>query len=292
MPTVSVVIPTYNRANLVGAAIVSVLEQSFQDFEIVVVDDASTDHTEAVVQRFRDVRIKFVRQSANRGDAAARNRGVAGSTGEFVAFLDDDDEWLPEKLRLQLQALADGSSALGGVHTGRYIIDRESGKVTRELAPSGADKEWRISTSSILLKRRCLNEAGPFDEDNPFSSDFDMWLRILSRYQLVYIDQPLVRAYVHGNRLSTNIAKMIKGEEAILRKHGALFVRDSKSYSHHFLNLGVLYCYAGDARKGRQTLARAITIYPFEPRHYFNLALSFLGASMFSRVKRWKERKQ
>src|SRR5581483_7703419 len=102
MPKVSVVVSTHNRAELLHAAIASVLSQSFQDFEILVVDDHSQDHTAQVVQRFRDGRIKYLRHETRRGGAAARNTGIQNSSGEYIAFLDDDDEWLPEKLETQV----------------------------------------------------------------------------------------------------------------------------------------------------------------------------------------------
>lgn len=98
IPTVSVVIPTYNRAHLVGRAIQSVLNQTYQDFEIIVVDDGSTDNTEEVVKSFNDPRIRYIRHDQNRGGSAARNTGIKMARGEYIAFQDSDDEWLPEKL--------------------------------------------------------------------------------------------------------------------------------------------------------------------------------------------------
>src|SRR4030042_5052103 len=105
MPTVSIIIPTYNRAHLVMRAINSVLDQSFQDFEIIIVDDASRDNTEKMVSGIRDKRIFYIRHEKNRGGSAARNTGIKQARGEYIAFLDSDDEWLPEKLEKQLKVL-------------------------------------------------------------------------------------------------------------------------------------------------------------------------------------------
>ena len=118
MAKVSVIIITHNRSNLLGAAITSVLNQTFQDFEIIVVDDASKDDTGNVVQTFDDKRIRYIRHETNKGHAAARNTGLQNAVGEYIGFLDDDDAWLPEKLQRQV-ALLDGSPAVvGGVYAG------------------------------------------------------------------------------------------------------------------------------------------------------------------------------
>ena len=103
-PTVSIIIPTYNRAHLIGRAIQSVLNQTYQNFEIIVVDDGSTDNTEEMIKEFQkhDKRIKYIRHEKNRGGAAARNTGIKVARGEYIAFQDSDDEWLPEKLEKQM----------------------------------------------------------------------------------------------------------------------------------------------------------------------------------------------
>lgn len=105
MPLVSVVIPTYNRAEFLPRAVESVLRQTVDDFELIVVDDASTDDTEAVVERFDDPRVEYVRHGTNRGGSAARNTGIERSSGEYIAFLDSDDEWYPRKLERQVEEL-------------------------------------------------------------------------------------------------------------------------------------------------------------------------------------------
>src|SRR5262245_29216969 len=107
MPKVSVIIPTHNRAEFLRSAITSVLNQTFQDFEIIVVDDASTDNTSEVVTYFGDKRIKYMRNNINKGDAGTRNVGVVNSNCTYIAFLDDDDEWLPNKLQIQIDMLED-----------------------------------------------------------------------------------------------------------------------------------------------------------------------------------------
>src|SRR5712692_9764325 len=127
MPKASVITPTYNRADFLRVAIASVLNQTFQDLEIIVVDDASSDRTAEVVRRFTDELIKYIRHDINKGGSAARNTGIKNSTGAYVAFLDDDDEWLPEKLGMQVDLLENSPAEVGGVYTSYMVIDRASG---------------------------------------------------------------------------------------------------------------------------------------------------------------------
>src|SRR5262249_55117741 len=122
MPKVSVIIPTHNRAEFLRSAITSVLKQTFQDFEIVIIDDASKDHTREVIANFNDTRIKVIYNQVNKGDAGARNIGVMNSNCEYIAFLDDDDEWLPEKLKMQTRLLDNSPPEVGGVCTDHFII--------------------------------------------------------------------------------------------------------------------------------------------------------------------------
>src|SRR5215831_17207605 len=129
MAKVSVIIPTYNRAGFLRTAIISVLNQTFQDFEIIVVDDASTDNTPEVVTHFGDKRIKYIHNDINKGDAGTRNVGVVNSNCTYIAFLDDDDEWLPNKLQMQIDMLEDALIDIAGIYTNILEIDKVSGKI-------------------------------------------------------------------------------------------------------------------------------------------------------------------
>jgi len=299
MPKVSVIIPTHNRADILREAITSVLSQSFSDFEIVVVDDASRDNTSEVVRAIDDQRIKYLRHETNRGVALARNTGVLNSTGQYIAFLDDDDEWLPDKLKKQYDLLEGSPVIVGVVHTGSFAVDVSSRKILRQLTPTKRGKifdEMFIQnsiapTSTFFLRRECFERVGLFDVKLEFGEDFDMWLRIAKEFQFEYIEEPLVKFSVSNNKssLSANYELKIRGGEAQLRKYAALFALNSKVHSRRYLDLGVLYCYKGDVIKGRKALIKAIKIYPFEPKYYFNLCLSLLGANNFKILKQLKE---
>jgi glycosyltransferase involved in cell wall biosynthesis len=205
--TVSVVLPTWNRRELVARALTSVLAQSRTPDEVIVVDDGSTDGTaEALREDFPGV---VVLSQENRGVSAARNRGIAEAKGEWVAFLDSDDEWLPRKLETQLDALSASPGALL-CHTDEIWIRR--GRRVNPMAKH--DKAGgliferclalcAISPSSALLHRRLFDAVGLFDESLPACEDYDLWLRVTSRYPVVYVDEPLlVKTGGHSDQLS------------------------------------------------------------------------------------------
>jgi glycosyltransferase involved in cell wall biosynthesis len=293
MPVVSVVISTHNRAGLVGAAIESVLNQTFRDFEVIVVDDASEDDTEKTVRSFRDARIRYIRHPVGKGDAATRNTGIRNATGEYIAFLDDDDEWLPEKLRLQVHFCEAGGPELGGVHTARWTIHTATGKRSLTSLPGCSPDDLsrnRITTSSMLLRRRCVESVGLFDERFPCCSDFDLWIRISRQFSLGYIKEPLVNYYVHGNSLSSNPAVKVRGLEMLAAKHREFFATSVAANSRRQRTIGIKYCYVGDMKKARAAFSRATWIDPWEVRNYFYLLLSLLGPARFRKVMAFRSR--
>ena len=300
MPKVSVVIPTHNRASFLQAAIQSVLNQTFQDFEVIVVDDASEDQTAEVVRRFSEPRIWYIRHEINKGQGASRNDGIRRASGEYIALLDDDDEWLPEKLAKQVALLDSSSSQVGMIYTWYSQIDASSKRVIGRVIPEKRGRvfeelclnNWIGTCSTVLVRRVCFETVGVFDEELAAGADYDMWLRIAKEFDIDYIREPLVLYNVHGNRISTNYDSMIRGMEAMSEKYDQLFTLNSRNYSYYYLSLGVLYCYTGDIRKGRKCLFKAIRLYPFEIRHYFNICLSFLGAYHFRKIKELKEKWQ
>jgi glycosyltransferase involved in cell wall biosynthesis len=296
MPKVSVIIPTHNRAVFLRDAIQSALNQTFQDFEIIVVDDASRDSTGEVVQSFSDPRIVYIRHETNRGQGASRNDGIRRGSGEYVALLDDDDEWLPEKLEQQVRLLDSSSSEVGLVYSGFSRIDVSSKRAIGRVIPEKRGyafaelclKNW-IGTSTVVVRRVCFEKVGLFDEALATGEDYDMWIRISKEFKIDYIGEPLVSYTVHGTRLSANYESTIQGLEGLLRKHAPYFALDSRNYSRRYSSLGIKYCFSGDIKKGREALLGAIKLYPFELRHYYNLCLSFLGASNFRRMKTFSQ---
>ena len=207
---VSVVIPTFDRARVLPRALESVMAQSRPPTEVIVVDDGSTDDTaELVADRFPTTRL--IRQE-NRGVSAARNRGIEAAAGEWIALLDSDDEWRPEKLEKQLYALQ-AQPELRICHTDeiwirrgkrvnpRQIHAKHGGWIFRQCLPLCA-----MSPSSIVIHRSVFEEVGLFDEQLPACEDYDLWLRICHRYPVLLVDEPLVVKHGgHDDQLSTRI---------------------------------------------------------------------------------------
>ena len=204
----SVVIPVYNRRALVGRAIRSVLAQQGADFEVIVVDDASDDGTPQRVREEFGSAVKMVILEENSGVSAARNRGIAAAEGEWIALLDSDDEWLPNKLVRQAAALRE--SGLLVCHTDEIWI-RNGVRVNphKHHQKFGGDIFYKalplcvMSPSSIVLHRRVFADVGLFDECLPACEDYELWLRITCRYEVVYLAEQLIRKYGgHADQLS------------------------------------------------------------------------------------------
>lgn len=239
--TISVIIPAYNAEQYIRAAIQSVLAQTHPAQEIIIVDDGSTDGTRQAVEELQKQRgsdapvIRYIYQQ-NQGPAAARNTGIKNAVGDYVAFLDADDRWLPARLERQMAVLRTRPDA-GLVCSGRLRVDEFTGRKTIDCAGSKfsfSNDSYRdlwthgnyVVTSSVLARKRCLEEAGGFDEDPRVlgSEDAEMWLRVAEKFQIVYVNEPLVEYLVRqGGMNRSNIQRSYESAIFVLQKHEARF---------------------------------------------------------------------
>ena len=191
-PKVSVIIPTHNRANLLPRAVNSVLRQTYEDYELIIVDDCSTDDTQEVIQTFADPRVRPVRHTYNKGQSSALNTGIRIAQGEYVAFLDDDDEWVESKLMCQVRILDASKPSVGLVYTWFDYIDEPNGarNVGGRGAISGDISEnmlgWDLPAppSAYLVRAHAARQIGGFDETLTIASDRDFLLRIALRWHV------------------------------------------------------------------------------------------------------------
>ena len=208
-PLVSVIIPTYNRGWIIKEAIDSVLAQDFKDFELIVVDDGSTDNTPEILNSYRGDILVF--RQDNQGVSAARNRGIAEASGRFIAFLDSDDLWLPQKLFRQVEFFNKNPDAQICQTEETWI--RKGVRVNpkkRHKKPWGMIFEpslalCLVSPSAVMIRRSLFKKVGGFDETLPACEDYDLWLRISCRYPVCLIDTPLIiKRGGHNDQLSAS----------------------------------------------------------------------------------------
>lgn len=285
---VSVVIPTHNRAHLIGRAIASVSGQTYGDLQILVVDDCSSDATGSVVASCGDPRVEYYRHATNLGGSAARNTGIRQARGEFVAFLDDDDEWLPDKIEKQLAVLA-GNPAFGMVYCGRHYIDDGTGRVLKSVEATAHGTLYRAllrancigTTSAALIRRECLDLVGGFDETLPGCQDWDLWIRIAKHYPIGSVPEPLVRFHIHDIRMTSNLEAKIRAKRMLLEKIRSELADDRPALSQHHLVLGKIHCQVGDFEEGRRELVHAMKLCPWSPSVYKYFIPALLGERFY-----------
>lgn len=280
---VSVVIPAYNRAATIRAAIESVLRQTWSDFELIVVDDGSTDGTAEAVGAIGDPRLRLVSPGRNLGAAGARNAGVAAASGTWIAFQDSDDEWLPLKLEKQMAVLPEDTphvAAYCGLLTLGGFDDRADDRLEFRYRPDPALEPARghilptllsgnmVSTQTLVVRRDVFLELGGFDETLPAVEDWDFALRLARRGTLALVDEPLVHQRFSPNSLTRDLGRQLRAYERILDKNLELFEGRPDLLARQY------YILAGDHRRGgnfaeaRRYLVQARRTHPANPRHW------------------------
>lgn len=297
--TVSVVIPTYNRASLLERSVRSVLHQTYSELEVIVVDDGSDDDTERVIRNLDDPRVTYKTHDRNRGAAAARNTGLEAAAGDLIAFQDSDDVWRPHKLERQVAALEEAADEVGFVFSGLW---RHKGDeklffpaletVRERLArrrPQLRDflEEPIMATQTCVAKAECLEAVGGFDERLPRSQDWELSIRLARSYGARFLNEPLVESYLQPDSLSKDHAAYIQAREMILDKHRKLFDRHPKIAARHYYRMGnyalnhdldevdVEGCYRRALREDR-----------FQWRYWAAWILSLGGRSVLSNARR------
>lgn len=225
---ISVIVPTYNRADLISETIESILNQTYKNFELIIVDDGSTDNTEEVIRKFKDSRIKYIKTDNWGGPARPRNIGIKKAKGEYIAFCDDDDIWLPEKLEKQIRVfqISNETAMLytrfktieGDVISNRIFPENgkyKSGNIFKSLYLRSF-----IACSSVVVKRSVLDQVGLFDTDPNLIAieDTDLWLRIALKYIVKCTDDlPLLIYRIQSQRISQGFKQKSK-RSLIIRK--------------------------------------------------------------------------
>lgn len=222
--TVSVIIPSYNRAHLIEKCVRSVLAQTYQNIEVIVVDDASTDNTEAIVKNISDSRVKYLRLPSNSGACAARNEGIRLASGTYIAFNDSDDQWLPEKLQRQLEFLQEKNADIAVCKMeckdtdGNFLHYFPNKSGSCKISYDDLLRYNCASTQTFFGKASCFKET-PFDIRMPRLQDWDEALRLSQKYTLFFLDETLVHTFVQPDSITTHPEKGAQAMELLLEKH-------------------------------------------------------------------------
>jgi glycosyltransferase involved in cell wall biosynthesis len=276
-PLVSVIIPAYNSASYVAQAVDIALAQSYAPLEIIVVDDGSSDNTAEVLKPYEE-RIQFVQQ-ANHGPAHARNTAIRRARGELLAFLDADDQWLPEKLALQVPHFL-GNPKVGVVHSDWVVLDMETGQRRPSTRPHhlGVGNCYRrlfddiyVNTPTAVVRRECLERVGMFDEELRVYEDYDLMIRIARHYEFAYLAQPLLIYRKHPHNTTRNqlncvvglwktITKMVEADPSLWHELGKDAV--TRKLSQLSFGAGYFYYDQGDFRAARRCFFESLSWRP------------------------------
>lgn len=290
MPVVSVVLTSYGHARYVQKAVESVLAQTLPDIEMVAIEDASTDESPAILQRYAD-RMRVVLHTRNRGTYACLNEGIDHATAPYIAILNSDDVWLPTKLEKQV-AILERDAQVGLVHTRVQFIDAEGNPLAGNplgvrfhpnpqgnLLPELLTRNLFIA-SSVVFRRECIRQCGRFEERLFGMGDWDMWLRIAEHYAVGYVPEPLTLYRIHGQNTMYQRQRMLEDdlwihEERIRKRIHELLRHDGwrmrRSIGVALAALGVLYAMRGQKQQARQAFLQSLRYHPLRPKTYLRL---------------------
>lgn len=304
-PLISVIMPTHNRAKLLGRAIQSVLSQTYQKIELLVVDDASTDGTTNVVRSFTDSRLRYIKLERNLRAAGARNVGIRSSAGELIAFQDDDDQWLVEKLEKQVAALLAAGDGVGLNLCGHIrfspqgpeYLGGEAKFRSMDFSRGPLGGFGMIATPAWLVRRSYLEQVGLFDERVKSWDDWELALRLSAVCAFNHVDEPLlIQDRVEGGSMWKNERVFSSDMQLIMSKHQSLWSNRPDVLSRNFLLIGRCESTFVSVASGRPWLLKAIRHDPFNLRAWVILAIGFLGnrsmRSLISWIRIWRTRSQ
>ena len=249
-PLVSVIIPTYNRGRLILDSINSVLNQTYKNIELIVVDDCSTDDTEKTVKSIDDSRIKYINLEKNSGACVARNKGIEISRGEFIAFNDSDDLWLPEKINSQLDFLYENNAEISfckmecRTPENNFIHNFPNIEFDRKISYKDLLKYNSASTQTIFGKTDCFKEI-IFDATMPRLQDWDEVLRLSQKFSVFYQNKILVHTFFQKDSISTHPEKGVLAMEMLFEKHKDAILSDPAIVESFFKKKASFVCKTG-----------------------------------------------
>ena len=284
---VSIGLPTFNRAKLLGRAIDSIISQSFSDFELIVVDDGSADNTKEVVRAYKDTRIRYVLHDKNKGLMASRNTALSESQGEYIAFQDSDDWWHRDFLEESLAILEKTPDRVGGVHS---RIEKQYRNGTQYSFPNFRETRtegnllelmlgggYLITLQAFVMKKMCFEQVGVFDEDFRVFGDAEFIIRFAKHYEFVFNANTRAYLEVQEDSISRNKKGRLKAREMLYRKHAPLFEKFPAAHAKYLSDLGWAFAKNGEKEKACLYVKSAAAIRPWRADYWFRTLLSYLS---------------
>ncbi len=285
VPFVSVIIPTHNREPTILDSIQSVLNQTYPHFELLVVDDGSTDGSVERIAEVRDDRLRLIPLPVSQGSSAARNAGLQEARAPWVAFQDSDDLWLPEKLETQCAVVRELPESFVGSYTSYWRI---CGNRRQELPRPRAGLDGSvlaelsrgnfISTQTLMVRTRTAREIGGFDVHLSALNDWDFVLRLAGEGDMRWVRKVLVEYRLQQDSLSVSLCRFLQNYQRILDKHASLMTSSPAAAAWHWAVMGNRLCREGAVRSGRKLLRKAWSLQPWD--------LRYAGAHLFSHFVR------
>jgi glycosyltransferase involved in cell wall biosynthesis len=303
-PKVSVIIPTYNRAGTLSECVESVLGQTFQDYELIVVDDGSTDDTREALERYRD-KLHYIYQE-NQGPSRSRNRGISEARGELIAFLDSDDVWTPDKLEKTVPAL-EGDADAGIIFTnvifqgpgGEIVRVTEYGGLTQGQLRDMMMERTLIVTSSAVVRRRVFEEIGVFDETLTYAEDWDMFYRIVRKYPAKIVRDKLTIYRFSKNSMLANHEKrekLVQDTFTVLERiysypeNVGRHEEKKRFYGRYYRELGESDLFNGRPNGARKFLFSSLHYQPASLKTYVLLLKTILWSTgTYAYLRRFKK---
>jgi len=293
-PLVSVVIPTYNRANLLPRALDSVLNQTYENLEVIVVDDGSKDDTEEVMKEYDDPRVKYIRFEENKGANVARNTGIKSAESNFIALQDSDDKWLPKKLEKQMDLYLEdpdtpklvyckvrGTFANGSTVTvPENWVNPKEGYLHDQLLRSNF-----VSTVGMLTEKKCLEKVGYFDEELPRKQDWDLALRLSKHFEFKFIDEVLVHAYHEDQHIQSDVDALLEAYELIFEKQIENFLEYPSILASHYFRIASGYIHKKELDKATEYQKKAFDVDRYSIWNILKFFASFFGVSFYKNFR-------
>jgi glycosyltransferase involved in cell wall biosynthesis len=293
-PSVSVLLPTYRRGAVIRRALETVLSQSFTDFELIVLDDLPGDDTEAVIQSFKDRRVRYAPHPSRDGVAAARNRGLALARGELIAFQDSDDEWLPGKLQQQVDrlrslpaefALTQGAVEYAGPPRRYLFSDLPPGQERTACLPVNST----TFLQAWLARKAVLVEVGGFDERLQLWEDWELLIRLCQKYRVDMDPRAMAITHDTPDSLIKQLHRRVPSLVTILEKHRALMEANPRALAVNLYAIARFKLLASEDRDARSLLLESLRLHPARARTWALLGLSLLGRPVLRAAVGWRD---